>query len=134
MSELPDFTEIRDVVKNEVIDATNAYTLLTQLAFPLRNQPLLHQHYPYLIDNLVTALTGQVLMTVCRLFAPDEDPRPASLTTFLNGVEPHHAHDQNVAARLVVWRNEYSQRIPTYLTEIKTRWKILVQHRSAYLA
>src|SRR5207245_401188 len=36
MRELPDFTEIRDVVKNEVIDATNAYTLLTQLAFPLR--------------------------------------------------------------------------------------------------
>ena len=36
MRELPDVTEIRDVVKNEVIDATNAYTLLTQLAFPLR--------------------------------------------------------------------------------------------------
>jgi hypothetical protein len=134
MSELPAFTEIRDVVKNEVIDATNAYTLLTQLAFPLRNQLLLHQHYPYLIDNLVIALTGQVLMTVYRLFDPDEDPRHASLTTFLKGIEPYHAKDKNVAARLVVWRDEFSQRIPAYLTDIKTRWKVLVQHRSAHLA
>ena len=134
MSELPEFTEIREVVRNEVIDATNAYTLLTDLAFPLVNQPLLNQHYPYLIGRLVTALTGQVLMPVCRLFDPADDLRHASLTTFLKGIAPHHANDKGVPVRLNVHRYEYQQQIPEFLSDIKARWKIIVQHRSAYLA
>lgn len=73
-------------------------------------------------------------MPICRLFDPDEDPRHASLTTFLKGIERHHAEDKNVAARLAARRHEYTQGIPGYFTDVKTRWKIIVQHRSAYLA
>jgi HEPN superfamily AbiU2-like protein len=134
MSNLPTFIEIRDVVTTEVLDATNAYTLLTRLAFPLGNQQRLVQHYPYLITTLVRALGGQVVMPVCRLFDPDEDPRHASLSSFLRGVENHHAHDKDVEPRLIGWRREYVQAIPGYLADIKTRWKVLAQHRSAYLA
>ena len=134
MSGLPDFAEIKSVVLNEVIHATNAYALLSGLAFPIRNQPLLFQHYPYLVDSLVTALTGQVLMTVCRLFDPDDNPRHASLISFLNRVKPHHVKDENVPTHTLPWRREYEQRIPDFVAEIKTRWKTLVVHRSAYLA
>src|SRR5262249_41191372 len=132
MSDRPDFGEIKAVVLNEVIQATNAYTLLTGLAFPMRNQALFYQHYPYLVDSLVTALTGQVLMTVCRLFDPDDDPRHASLTNLLNQVRPHHANDIAVPAYCLRRRQEFERRIPDFLADIKARWKTLVVHRSAY--
>src|SRR5262245_30944455 len=115
MSDRPDFAEIKAVVLNEVIHATNAYTLLTGLAFPMRNQPLLYQHYPYLVDSLVTALTGQVLMTVCRLFDPDDDPRHASLTNFLNQASPHHANDIAVPAYCWPRRQEFERRIAQFI-------------------
>jgi len=64
---LPTFPEVKDAVLTEVLPGTNAYALLTMLALPMRNQPRLREHYPFLVGNLVDALTGQVLMTVSPL-------------------------------------------------------------------
>lgn len=57
-----DFDEIKLIIRREVISATNAYTLLTGLAFPMMNQPLLYQHYPFIVHSLYDALSGQVLI------------------------------------------------------------------------
>ncbi len=74
------FEDIRDAVDSEVVLATNAHALLTDLALPLTKQPLLHQHYPFIVGNLLHALEGQVLMAVCRLFDPDQNPHATSPT------------------------------------------------------
>ncbi len=62
MANVPAFDEIKSTVRGEVISATNAYTLLTG-AFPMMNQRLLYQHYPFIVDSLYDALSGQVLLT-----------------------------------------------------------------------
>jgi hypothetical protein len=132
MANTPSFDEIKSTVRSEVISATNVYTLLTGLVFPMVNQPLLSQHYPFIVFSLYDALTWQVLMTVCRLFDPIVDPRHASLSTFLRGVPAHHAGDQSPVH--LQWRQEFEARIPQFLAEIEARWSPLAQHRSAYLA
>jgi hypothetical protein len=134
MASTPEFAEIKTAVLNEVLHATNAYVLLTDLAFPLLNQELLLQHYPFIVESLVTALWGQVLMTVCRLYDPKLDSRNASLSTFLRGIQANHADDSSVSSSAREWRREYEQRIPDVLDEIEERWKTLVLHRSAYLS
>jgi AbiU2 len=133
MSEIP-FETTRDAVDNEVVLATNAYLLLTDLAVPLAKQPLLYEHYPFLVGNLLDALAGQVLMTVCRLFDPDNDPRHASLSNFLRSVVSHHGGPTAAPPKLAARRVKYEEAIPDSLAAIATRWKILVRHRSAYLA
>ena len=132
MANVPDFDEIKTTVRGEVISATNAYMLLTELAFPMLKQPLLEQHYPFIIHSLADALSGQVLMTVCRLFDPVKDPRHASLSTLLRRVVQHHLADQNPSH--LEWRQEFEASIPQLLAEIQARWPPLAQHRSAYLA
>ena len=132
MANVPDFDEIKTAVRGEVISATNTYTLLTQLAFPMMNQPLLYQHYPFIVHSLYDALSGQVLMTVCRLFDPDEDPRHASPSTFLRRIVEHHSQDRDPSH--LAWRREFEAKIGGRLSEIKGRWSPLAQYRSAYLA
>lgn len=133
MSEIR-FEDIRDAVDNEVVLATNAYVLLTDLAVPLAKQPLLCEHYPFLVGNLVDALAGQVLMTVCRLFDPDNDPRHASLHNFLRRVVSHHGGPTDAPPEFAARWVKYEEAIPDFLAEIVARWKILARHRSAYLA
>jgi hypothetical protein len=128
----PAFDEIKGTVRREVILATNAYTLLTGLAFPMMNQPKLYQHYPFIVQSLYESLSWQVLMTVCRLFDPVRDPRHASLSTFLRRVVEHHRADPNPSHP--EWRRDFEAAIPERLGEIEHRWPPLAQHRSAYLA
>src|SRR5215470_18553228 len=134
MASTPEFGEIKTAVLNEVLHATNAYVLLTDLAFPMWNQERLLQHYPFIVQSLVTALWGQVLMTVCRLYDPKPDSRNASLSTFLRGIQTHHATDTGVSSSARELRREYEQRIPDVLDEIEEGWKTLVLHRNAYLS
>ncbi len=128
------FKELRDAVVNEAILATNAYLLLTGLALPQARQSLLHEHYPFIVENFVRALTEQVLMTVCRLFDPKKDRRLASLSNFLRGVVPEHGRPTDVPPEFALRRVEFEQGIPGFLAEIATRWKTLSRHRNAYLA
>jgi len=128
------FEKIRAAVVSEVTHVSNAYVLLPDLAIPMAKQPLLVAHYPFLVGNLVGSLAGQVLMTVCRLFDPDDDPRHASLSNFLRSIVPHHGRPTGTPPRLAVLRIKYEEAIPDFLAAIASRWKILVRHRSAYLA
>jgi hypothetical protein len=99
----------------------------------MRNQQRLLQHYPFIVESLVTALWGQVLMTVCRLYDPRIDLRNASLSTFLSGIQARHAGDSDLSSSTSEHRQEYKQRIPDVLAEIQ-RWKTLVRHQGAYLS
>jgi len=133
MSEIT-FADLRDAVDHEVILATNAYVLLTDLALPMANQPRLLEHYPFLVGNLVNAIAGQVLMTICRLFDPDDDPRHASLSNFLRRLVSHHGGPADAPPEFAARRVTYEKAIPGFLAAIAAQWKILVRHRSAYLA
>jgi len=134
MAAVPDFQEIKKAVLDEVIYATNTYTLITELAFPLRKQSRLCDHYPFIVDSIYNAFSWQVLLSVCRLLDPADDHRIASLATFLRRVETLHAQDQDVPSHLLQRRAAFTARIPDLLRGIDERWKRLVQHRNAYLA
>jgi HEPN superfamily AbiU2-like protein len=133
MSGIP-FEKIRDAVVEEIIGVTNTYVLMTDFAFPVGSQSRLSEHYPFFVGTLVEAFRGHVLIAICRLFDPDDDPRHASLANFLRRVAAHHVSDKEVAPGAVAGREDYERQIPEYFADIRTRWKPLVIHRSAYLA
>ena len=119
---------------SEVTHVANAYVLLMDLAVPMAKQPLLLEHYPFLVGNLLDALAGQVLMTVCRLFDPDDDLRHASLNNFLRSVVQYYGRPIAAPQRLAALRFKYEKTIPDFLAAIANHWKVLMRHRSAYLA
>ncbi len=135
MPRLPDFAELKSMVFGQVMNATNAQILLTEIVTPIRKQPLLFEHFPFIVNTLINSLEGHVLMTVCRMFEPSEDPRHASLSNFLRSIEQHHAAtSDNPPPEAIEARRRYEQEIPTVLGDVASRWPTLAIHRSAYLA
>jgi len=118
-------------VRNDVIRAASDYQLIKEIFFSVMNQPKLLEHYPWLVPRLYLAVTGEIIMTLCRLFETKRDPRKASLVMFLNGVRQLSIDDDD---RLGERKRAYLRRTSALLAEIESVEKKLVGHRNAYLA
>lgn len=130
----PSFADILETVQRDVTRVVSHYPLITGLFFKIMNQRELVDHYPWLLNDLYVAVTGDIVMTLGRLFETSEDPRTACLTTFLLGVEPHHAGDAEVKSLLKERRAEFIERIEAWRDQIKAAEKQLALHRNANLA
>lgn len=130
----PRFEEILETINRDVIRVASHYPLITGLFFKIMNQRELVDHYPWLLDDLFLAVTGDIVMTLGRLFEASEDPRTACLTTFLLGVEPHHAGNADVKSQLKERRAAFIKKIEPWRREIKAVEKRLTLHRNANLA
>lgn len=131
MRRRPAFGEITETVRNDVIRATSDYGLIKEMFFPLMNQPKLLDHYPWLVPRLYLAVTGEIIMTLSRLFETKKDHRKASLIMFLGGVRQLPIDDGD---RLCGRKRAYVDRIPAFLVEIGSVEEKLIWYRNAYLA
>lgn len=130
----PPFPEVLETVKNDVIRAASDYTLITQLFFPILNQPEIENRFPWLVPNLYYGITGHIIMTVGRLFEVTDDRRTACVWTFLAVVEPHHAQDVDVRPHLLPRRTAFFAEIDGWRAQIKGIYKQLSLRRNADLA
>jgi len=127
----PPFSDILETVQRDVTRVASHWEMITRLFFRIMNQKELVDHYPWLLNDLYLAVTGDMVMTLGRLFEVTSDPRTASLTTFLSGVEAHEAADADVRAHLKERRAEFLARISAWRTEIRTIDKRLALVRNA---
>lgn len=127
----PSFAEITETVRDDVIRATSDYGLIKEMFFTLMNQQKLRDHYPWLVPRLYLAVTGEIIMTLSRLFETKRDHRKASLVMFLDGVERLPVDD---ADRLRERKRRYRDQIPAFQAEIESVEEKLVWYRNAYLA
>lgn len=130
----PLFTEVLETVQRDVTRVASHYPLVTGFFFKIMNQRELVDHYPWLLEDLFLAVTDDIIMTLGRLFETSDDPRTACLTTFLLGVELHHAGDAGVRPHLKERRAGFLGKIETWRREIKAVEKRLALHRNASLA
>lgn len=127
----PPFRDILETVQRDVTRVASHYPMITGVFFRIMNQPQLVQHYPWLLNDLYVAVTGDIVMTLGRLFEVTTDPRTASLTTFVSRVEAHHAADADVKPHLKARRGEFLAQIEAWRSEIKAVEKRLSLVRNA---
>jgi hypothetical protein len=130
----PEFSEILDTVRRDVIRAASHYPLVTGFFFKVMNQAQLLDHYPWLLPDLFLAVTGNIVMTLGRLFEVTENPRTACLMTFLSRIERHHARDAGVKPHLKERRADFLAKVPQWRIEIKKANLRLAVRRNADLA
>jgi len=80
---LPVLEKVRDAVTHDVIRVTSDYALVQRLLLPMVRQPKLLEHYPSLVVQFYSAVTGNVILTLCRLFDDSNEMAQATLKTFL---------------------------------------------------
>jgi hypothetical protein len=134
MAKTTGFEAIRHDVWQSIIDVTNNYGLLAKVIFPITNQRETRRDYPFITYHLVQAVAEHVLLAVCRLFDTTDDSRHVCLMAMLRGVHDHHADDVDVAPHKRELRVEFERALATHCAGIEKRWKVLVRHRSGYLA
>lgn len=131
MRRRPSLAEVTETVRNDVIRATSDYGLIKEVFFSVMNQPALLDHFPWLVPRLYLAVTGEIIMTLCRLFETKRDPRKASLAMFLEGVGQLPIEDGD---RLCERKRVYLGRKSDFLAEIRLVEGRLAGYRNAYLA
>jgi hypothetical protein len=117
----PQFVATLDTVNTDVIRVASHYPLITDFFFRVLNQPLVEQHYPWFLPQLLAQSPGTSWRTLGGLFDVKNDRRRASLSTFLSGVEAHPSTMPTCAhtcknGRLERWRvveDAWSHRVPT---------------------
>ena len=129
----PPFEQVLETVERDVMRVASHYPLVTGFFFKVMNQRELMNHYPWLLNDLFLAVTGDIVMTLGRLFETTDDPRTACLTTFLLGVERHHTDDE-VRPHLKERRAGFFVKIDAWRAEIKRVDSRLAWRRNADLA
>jgi hypothetical protein len=86
--------------------------------FPLMNQSEVLDHYPWLVPRLYLAVTGEVIMTLTRLFETKKDQRKASLVTFLGHVQELPLDGMGEVKEP---KQQYREKIPSFLTRHRSR-------------
>jgi len=126
------FEQVKEAVQSDVILAASDYELIKRVLWPLMNQRRLLEHYPWLVPELYKAVTGNIVMALCRLFDSRRDARNATLATFLCHVQERPS--LGVKPYLKEKQEKYIVGIPELVKKIKRIEKRLTLFRSAYLA
>lgn len=128
------FGEIKDAVTQEVIQVASDFGLVKQFFFPLLRQQELLEHYPLIVTSLYRAVTGNILMGLCRLFEADANPRLACLKTFLDYLRTGSGMMPKEYAGAEERRRKYLEQFGQFDREISAANKRLAVQRSAYWA
>lgn len=132
---LPPFADIRGTVERDTIRVASHYRLVTDFFFKVMKQQELVNHYPWMLEELMLAVTSSIVMTLGRLFEWTDDPRRACLNTFLLGVEFQHSADTaGLPEHAKERRAAYFARIPEWQQVIKKTHAQLALRRNFDLA